>query len=127
DTARADVRAERLRERAGQGWGEKFTHDTANPGDADLEQMLPHAAPLTCSRSVSYSHRGASPRCSQITRTIGSVWLTRTWNPRSGQSTRRPSIVVARPSGKLSRRFVNSAGMRCETSGTCSFRIEYLG
>ena len=53
---------------------------------------------LTSSISASNNSRGGSPRCSQITRTIGSVWLTRTWNQRPGQSTRRPSSTFARPS-----------------------------
>ena len=38
-----------------------------------------------------------------------------------------PSMTVARPSENCSRRLISSAGMRCETSGTCPFRIEYLG
>ena len=43
---------------------------------------------------ASNSAVGGSPRCSQMTRTTGSVWLTRTWNQRSGQSTRRPSDTI---------------------------------
>ena len=75
-----DISAEGLGEGAGQRRREEFTHHAANAGNADLEQMLPQAKLLTCSSSVSNRRRGGSPRCSQITRTIGSVWLTRTWN-----------------------------------------------
>src|ERR1039457_6622173 len=57
-----------------------------------------HAKLLTSSRRASNNSFGGSPCCSQITRTIGSVWLTRTWNQRPGQSTRRPSSTFTRPS-----------------------------
>ena len=56
---------------------------------------------------------GGSPRCSQMTRTSGSVWLTRTWNQRPGQSTRRPSARSScRPSVVALQARISSAGMR---------------
>ncbi len=66
---------------------------------APLKHALPVQAKLrTSSRRASNSSFGGSPRCSQMTRTMGSVWLTRTWNQRPGQSTRSPSSTLTRPS-----------------------------
>jgi hypothetical protein len=88
-----------LGEGASQGGREESAHHATNPGDADLEQVFPghQAKLLTCSSRASKSSRGGSPRCSQIIRTAGSVWLTRTWNQRPGQSTLNPSSTLAFP------------------------------
>src|SRR5262249_37277279 len=111
DAAWSDISGEGLGKGAGERGSEKFADHAANSGDTHFEQMLSHAELRTCSSRDSKRRRGASPRCSQITRTMGSVWLTRTWNQWSGQSMRRPSTAVARPSGNFSRRLISSAGM----------------
>src|SRR5579862_1221187 len=125
----AHIGPEGLREGAREAGSQELAHHAADAGDADLQQMFARhqAKLLTSSSKASKSSFGGSPRCSQIMRTMGSVWLTRTWNQRSGQSTRRPSRTLTRPSLKRARRSINRAGMRCVTRGTWPFRMEYFG
>ena len=74
------IRPKCLAESVGKGWRQKLSHDSANTGNANLQQVFTghQARLLTWSRRASKSAAGGSPRCSQITRMIGSVWLTRT-------------------------------------------------
>ena len=86
DAAGPHVRSERLGEGAGELRREELADHAADSGYADLEQVFArhYRKLLTCSITPSNSSCGGSPRCSQMTRTIGSVWLTRTWNQRPG-------------------------------------------